>query len=86
MEELIKAIEDYRYIVELNLSAKGMTLEHTPIAQNLNEQTQKAKEKLNNNNNLAINVKCEIPDVKEFVNEFADEFAKKLKESIKCRV
>lgn len=81
MEELIKAIGQYKRLVEFNLS--DMTLEHTPIAQNLNEQIQKAKEKLNNKN-LTINVKCEMPDVKEFVNEFVDEFVEKLKSSIKC--
>lgn len=81
MEELIKAINNYRYLVELNLGDK--TLEHTPIARELDYQVMKAQEKLKNKN-LTINVKCEMPDVKEFVNEFADEFAKKLKASIKC--
>lgn len=87
MEELIEAIEKYKMLAELNLGSRGRTLEGLPITENLNNQIKKAKEQLKNKN-LTINVKCEIPDVKEFVNEFADEFAKKLKDSIKvsaCR-
>lgn len=84
MEELIKAIEDYKYLVELNMP-KGYTLEGLLITERLNQQIENAKKQLKNKN-LTINVKCEMPDVKEFVNEFVEEFAQKLKDSIKCRV
>ena len=78
LEELLEAIENYKSLVELNMP-KGYTLEGLPITERLNQQIENAKKQLKNKN-LTINVKCEIPDVKEF----ADEFARKLKESIKC--
>lgn len=79
LEELIKAIEGYRYLVELNLNSKGYTLENSIIAQNLNEQILKAKEELKEDSRVnvvniegaTININAPV-DVEKIINELTE--------------
>ena len=76
MEKLIEAIENYKYLVELNLGSKGYTLEHSIITQNLNEKIEKARESLSKTNdkqdfNITLNINAPV-DVEKVMNELSE--------------